>query len=443
MKGMTKPYKLADGSLRYLYAFGTGRGADGKHHQQWKRGFKTKREADDALAEALAEFKKNRKHGAAHEEQPVSEGRPVKEQPRREEQTSPLFKDAFGKWLEGHSHWEPSTRETNMKRGGYALTMFGDTKLNELTAMQIHTGLELLRRQGGNKGKALSAKTCHAVYALMRQYFRQMIDLNQLAKNPMIGVKAPPGAGESQAESLTLDEFDRLLDRLRFTRYYAMAFFGSESGMRCGELLALRWSHVDFMTGDISVCRSLQYSESHGLRFKGTKTNKIRTPRVGTEALDVLREHRAVIERDKQIYGKGYSSDHDLVFCQPDGRPLSPKHVSARMGQFMREVGIEKSLHKLRHFCGTFRLAMGESVPAVAAHLGHDPNVLLKIYAHVLPGDKERGVSLWSQGMQAHARKRKPSSVAVMPEASLLARTASPDFVSTGVSTKRLKLVRG
>lgn len=107
----------------------------------------------------------------------------------------------------------------------------------------------------------------------------------------------------------------------------------------------------------------------------------------------------------------------------------------------MRSVGIEKSLHKLRHLCATFRLAMGESVPAVAAHLGHDANVLLKIYAHVLPGDKERGVSLWSQGMQAHSRKRKPTSVVVMPEKTLLARTASPDFVSTGVSTQRMKLV--
>jgi integrase len=312
--------------------------------------------------------------------------------------------------------------------------------------MQISLGFNHLKQHGGQKsakhpkGRPLSAKTRHAVFSLMRQFFKQLIVWKTIdAKdNPMLGVKAPSLTNDLPVEVLTPDEYNRLLARLENTRYHAMAVFGGESGMRCGELLALRWVDIDLKSGDCTVSKSLQQTKSHGLRVKGTKTKKIRVARVSQETLAALLEHRRVTERDKQLLGPDYH-DHGLVFPAPTGEHLMPKQVSGRMSQFMKDVGIQKTLHRLRHFCASVRLSNGESPVAVAAHLGHDPYVLQKIYAHVMPGDRERGVEIWQKAMREITKQKpeppQPQAVMITPK-----KPVNSENVITDVIMRRLQI---
>jgi integrase len=422
VKGSTRKYKLRDGeSELWLYTFRTDRGPDGKRHSVLRRGFTSKRDADDALRKAIAAYRKSAVVAMDTE----------------------LFADAFNEWRVeyGNAHWEPSTQESNVKRGGYAVALFGSFKLGQLTTQQIDLGLNQLKLHGGQKttthpkGKPLSPKTCHAVYSLLRQFFAQMIVWEKIEKNPMLGVRAPTGASDSQAESLTPDEYNRLLARVKDTRYYAMAVFGGEAGARCGELLALKWSDVDEKSGDVTISKSLQQTKAYGLRVKVPKNTKTRITRISPETLAVLLEHRRVTERDKEIIGEGYC-DNGLVFPSPVGEFLKPKQVSGRVAQFMRDAGIEKSLHKLRHFCATVRLANGESPVAVAGHLGHDANVLLKIYAHVMPGDRAKGVAIWQKAI-SEIVEQQPE-----PPKPIVITAQKPDFVITNVVTRSLKLVK-
>jgi len=207
-----------------------------------------------------------------------------------------------------------------------------------------------------------------------------------------------------------------------------MAVFGSEGGMRCGELLALQWKDIDLKTSDCTVSKSLQQTKTHGLRVKSTKNGKTRIAMISPETLAVLLEHRAVTERDKELMGEAYADNGLIFFSSPTGEDLKPKQVSGRVSAFMRQAGIRKSLHKLRHFCASVRLASGESPVAVANHLGHDPNVLMKIYAHMMPGDRAKGVAVWQKAM-SEIVEQKPEPP--QPQMSVI----------TGAITRRLKIV--
>jgi integrase len=71
------------------------------------------------------------------------------------------------------------------------------------------------------------------------------------------------------------------------------------------------------------------------------------------------------------------------VFAGPDGRPRNTKNVSEAFRKLVAKTGLPPvTLHALRHGHASPLLDRGERIHDVAARLGHDPAVLLRIYAH-------------------------------------------------------------
>ncbi len=149
---------------------------------------------------------------------------------------------------------------------------------------------------------------------------------------------------------------------------------GHATGVRRGELLALRWA--DLKGDDLLVSRSLCQTRV-GLIFKTTKTGKSRPILLPEAAVAVLERHRKAQQpyRDREMFGPSYREDLDLVFCNPDGTPLHPDSVSASISNLSRQFKIQKpkgaALHLLRHTHGSEMLAAGADLATVAARLGH------------------------------------------------------------------------
>jgi integrase len=176
--------------------------------------------------------------------------------------------------------------------------------------------------------------------------------------------------------------------------------------MRAGELLGLRWSSVDFLLGTARVERTF-YRMGGKQLFQEPKTEKGRRvidllPSV-VEVLRILKEQQKAVKREM---GSMYT-DMDLVFCQPDGKPLHLHNIVSRdfrkthalegLRAELRRKGVpEESLpkglprirfHDLRHSHATDLLAHGEHPKVVQERLGHyDPAFTLRVYSHVLPG---------------------------------------------------------
>jgi integrase len=157
------------------------------------------------------------------------------------------------------------------------------------------------------------------------------------------------------------------------------------TGLRRGEILALRWSNVDLIGGTIAVAQSLEQT-SMGLKFKSPKTHRSRRS-IGLPALAVeaLRAHRAKQAEEKLRLGPAYD-DHDLVCPRFAGRPWPPNKFSAAFSVLFR-------FHDLRHSHATYLLGAGVHAKIVSERLGHSGvGLTLDTYSHVLPGIQEEAV---------------------------------------------------
>ncbi|WP_144523126.1 site-specific integrase [Bacillus pumilus] len=169
-------------------------------------------------------------------------------------------------------------------------------------------------------------------------------------------------------------------------RLYCLFYIALHTSMRQGKLLGLRWKDIDFKHKRLSVKRVM----SHDARemYFGAKTEAgNRSIDLGDKALEVLNEHRAKLDKEKEKYADIYK-DRDLVFCTPYGTPLNPSNIRNRiMNPTIEETGVTKiRFHDLRHTCATILLLNGEPVKAVSERLGHKSiKVTLQTYAHVLP----------------------------------------------------------
>jgi integrase len=165
-----------------------------------------------------------------------------------------------------------------------------------------------------------------------------------------------------------------------------------------GELLAQRWRDVDLDAGAASIRRSVGV-----IRVKGegatvtegpTKTGKPRVIDLDDDSVAVLRAWR----RERGALALQLARDTALVFGDHEGRHRHPERFSRlfaeTLGRARRDLGEDAvpviSLHGLRHTHATLMLSRGEDIKMVSARLGHaKPDITLRVYAHVLPGDQK------------------------------------------------------
>ena len=150
--------------------------------------------------------------------------------------------------------------------------------------------------------------------------------------------------------------------------------------------MALRWADVHGAT--IKVERSLEQTKS-GLRFKQPKSrhgNRIIS--LPASAVDMLRDHRkAQLELRMQL-GMGKHGPDALVFCDHEGKPLSPNYLSILWRRATRPVGLDVTFHALRHSHASALIAAGVDVVSVSRRLGHSsPAFTLNTYAHLFRKD--------------------------------------------------------
>lgn len=213
-----------------------------------------------------------------------------------------------------------------------------------------------------------------------------------LPRNVADSVDAPRPR-RPQVKVLDPEGVRSLLKAAEGHRDYAIIHTAVYTGLRRGELVALRWSDVDLDRGVLYVRQSMQRLGGQFV-FREPKTKKARRqvvlPRPTIAVLKAVRRQQA---ENKLRLGPEYK-DHDLVFCNPDGTPLDPGELSHRFANLAKKAGYPGlRLHDLRHTHATLLLAQGVHPKVVQERLGHENiSTTLDIYSHVLPGLQEAAV---------------------------------------------------
>ncbi len=158
------------------------------------------------------------------------------------------------------------------------------------------------------------------------------------------------------------------------------------TGMRRGELCALRWSDVDLDLGVLEVSRSVVVVPG-GVAEKTTKTDRSRRVALDEVGVALLEAHRVRVEAWARDAGADLADGAYVFSPDVDGsKSYRPDNVTSFFMRVRDELGFKSvRLHDLRHFTATQLIGAGVDVRTVAGRLGHsDPSLTLRVYSHVI-----------------------------------------------------------
>jgi integrase len=117
----------------------------------------------------------------------------------------------------------------------------------------------------------LSARTVGHVHRCLHKALIVAVEWNLLARNPA-AIAKPPKVQAREIEIITVEQAQKLLRCLRGRALHPIIMLALATGMRRGELLALRWCDVDLDAGTAQVARSLEQTKADGSRNRRRST---------------------------------------------------------------------------------------------------------------------------------------------------------------------------
>lgn len=168
--------------------------------------------------------------------------------------------------------------------------------------------------------------------------------------------------------------------------FYTLAF----TGMRPGELVALKKDDLDFNNNTIRITKTL-YNENNNMKeyvLDTTKTNKARVIDVDPRIMKMLKKLVRNNDKRKLKYKTTLEDFHDenFIFQRMNGYPYITKNIANRMRRILKYTDIKKKLtpHSFRHTHISMMTEAGNELPTIMERVGHeDPNTTLKVYTHV------------------------------------------------------------
>jgi integrase len=258
----------------------------------------------------------------------------------------------------------------------YLIPALGSTQLQRLTPSDIQKGYNGFDRNP-------SPRTRRHIHRILKSALARAVEQQALTRNPADALKRLPKVERQPITVLTVEQSTRLLQAIRHTTTYWPVLIALATGMRRGEILALRWKNVDLDAGVVHVVESLEQTKA-GIRFKSTKTEKARAVTLPGFALKELRRWKREQAEDLLKLGVRQSQE-TLVCARQDGGPKIPQSLTHRFIFLVRDAGVPKvRFHDLRHSHATQMLLAGVHPKIVQERLGHSTiTVTMDLYSHV------------------------------------------------------------
>lgn len=289
------------------------------------------------------------------------------------------------RWLQDYA--QPNVAPSTLVRyRGFARRLteiVGQCRLQELRPATVQDAYSRLLAEG------LAARTVLHHHRMLRQALHHAVRWQILPTNPADAV-LPPKPRRTTARTLDAQGVNALLAACEDPQTRTLVFVAVWTGMRLGELLALRWSDLklDLETGAAHVSRTAQYLSSElGVTFGTPKTaHSRRTVALSPETVRVLRKHHTLQLERRLALGDAYH-DGDLVFPRRAGEPVPPSNISHAFVRLVKRAGVGPlRFHDLRHTAATLMLRAEVHPKVVSERLGHSTiSVTMDLYSHVIP----------------------------------------------------------
>ncbi|MDE3207047.1 MAG: site-specific integrase [Acidobacteriota bacterium] len=369
---------------KWFFVVDVGVKPDGTRRQAYRRGFRTKAEAQ----EELDRLRGDRRDGTF---------------------VSPL-RQRFGDFLTddwlptihrelARSTWEDYERKVR----NHVLPHLGRIPIQALDAVALNRFYTHLLEQGrllGKQSPGLKPRTVRYIHTIVHAALDDAVRWRRIKLNPADQAN-PPSSSESKPPEMTAWTREQLLRFLALCegdRYYYPWFFLATTGCRRGEALGLRWHDVDLGEAPAHATirqECIPLTKPSGKGREGclvtrTKSHKPRVIELDTQTVAVLEAWKTKHDAERELVGAGYE-DHGLIFCRPDGRPYHPEAFSKTFDRRLRQPKFAAlptiRLHDLRHTWATLALVAGVDIRMVSERLGHSSILVTsQTYQHVRKG---------------------------------------------------------
>ncbi len=289
------------------------------------------------------------------------------------ETTPPPTLDEFAPvWLERHvrGNNKPSEQAAkNYRMRRHLLPAFGELPLDKIDLMRIE------RFKAKKRRAALSDKTINNILNVLRKCLVDAHDWQLLSEVPKIvflkyDLPDPDFLSFQEASKLLLDDNE--------ARYNDMVSLALGTGMRIGEICALRWQDIDFEHSKLTVARTCW--RGHMTSPKGVSIRHIPLP-------DQLLSRLQRLPRSSEY-----------VFPNQSGSPMADTTARGALRRICAHTGVRPvAFHVLRHTFGTHACAKGIPIRVVQSILGHKNIKMTLRYSHVADDIKRRAMEVASQ----------------------------------------------
>jgi integrase len=292
----------------------------------------------------------------------------------RKEAQAPTLKEFETDFIDLYARTENKQSEVEAKQRhlkNHIVPFFGHMRLDAIGAEHV------ARYKAAKLKDEYDPKSINNQLAVLRKLMAVAVDWGRLKHVPALKwlLRAPP----PMFDFLTFEEAERLVAGSS-PGWRAMIVVALKTGLRHGELLALRWEDIDLVAGRLMVRRSLS-----GKRIDTPKNHKSREVALSDEAIRALKAHRHL---------RG-----ELAFCDEKGQLLTRYACKWPLWQACKRAGIRLvGWHTLRHTFASHLVMRGAPLKAVQELLGHADITMTMRYAHLSPDARRDAVRLLDGG---------------------------------------------
>ena len=253
----------------------------------------------------------------------------------------------------------------------------GAIKLKDLTQTDLQQFYTRLKTNGRlihveKRGNGVSNKLVRGTHVICATALEKAIQEGLITKNPAKGCKLPPKKSK-EMKTLSKEEMYRFLIQAKEYGLYELFVLELSTGVRRGELLALKWSDLNMRTGNLNISRQV-YTVNGELIVDTPKTRaSIRTIVLPKDIVEMLKEYKKTV-------------DSEWIFPSPknSNNPRWPSAVRNALSRILERAECNNvRFHDLRHTFATMSLEYGMDVKTLSSVIGHTSvRTTLDIYSH-------------------------------------------------------------
>lgn len=341
----------------------------------------------------------------------------------------------LGAWLD---RWYQEYKKANLRPNTqmsyerriyqHIIPALGRILLDKLTARDIQQFYANLKKSGRLTrtelyGAGLSDQTVRGIHTTLRAALDKAAEEKLIFRNPADSCK-PPSARPREMQVLTPEEIQRLLIQAKEDGCYELLLLELATGLRRGEILALRWSDLNFRTGTLRVERQVHRVRGE-LVVSPPKTRAgNRTVLLPAPVLNVLK-----------TYQKGVHSRWMFPSPVKADSPMDPAAVRKRLQTVLERAECRRlRFHDLRHTFATASLEHGMDVKTLSTIIGHVSSATtLNTYTHITDAMRQSAADKIDRGIgKAEPQKQREQAPQKLPPSTFQAHKGQRRKPGTG-----------